>query len=326
MTHDGRRQDDWYVVVTREALEASLTALARQIEDPRAGILGPRSIAWRLGGEFATFLGGGRAALLQLAHPLVAYAIDQHSQTRADVAGRFQRTFRSVFAMVFGDLDAAFRAARKVHAIHAQIHGTIPERTGGWAAGTPYHANDAETLRWVHATLVDTILVVREQLDGPLPDAIKDGYVIEMNRFGALFGIPSSLLPESWLAHDSYMCAMFASDRLAVAPCARAMAQFLIGRGGAAQPPLGRIAEAVTARLLPAQLAAQFELRPAPRWTHVGFSALGLAFRRAPRVLRELPARREARRRLAGLPAGRIGAWVERRLFGLTRHVTRTVR
>lgn len=326
LTHEQGDQTIGNVVVTREALEASLTTLQGEIEDPRAGILGPRSIAWRLGGELATFVGGGRAALLQLAHPLVAYAIDQHSQTRADVAGRFQRTFRSVFAMVFGDLDAAFRAARRVHAIHAQIHGTIPERTGGWIAGTPYHANDADTLRWVHATLVDTILVVREQLDGPLPDAIKDGYVIEMNRFGALFGIPSSLLPGSWLAHDSYMRAMVASDRLAVAPCAREMAQFLIGRAGAAQPPLGRIAEAVTALLLPPHLAAQFELRPTPRWTHVGLGAFGLALRRMPRVLRELPARREARRRLAGSPPGRIGAWAERRLFGLTRHVTRTGR
>ena len=314
------------MVVTRAALEASLATLQRQIEDPRAGILGPCSIAWRLGGDLATFLGGGRAALLQLAHPLVAYAIDQHSQTRADVAGRFQRTFRSVFAMVFGDLDAAFRAARKVHAIHAQIHGTIPERAGSWAAGTPYHANDAESLRWVHATLVDTILVVREQLGDPLPDAIKDGFVIEMNRFGALFGIPSSLLPESWLAHDSYMCAMFTSDRLAVAPCARAMAQFLIGRDGAPQPPLGRIAESVTALLLPAHLAAQFDLRSTPRRTRVGLRAFGLAYRRVPHVLRDLPARREALRRLAGLPASRIEAWAERRLFGLTRHVTRTAR
>jgi len=314
------------VVVTRAALEASLAALQRQVEDPRAGILGPRSIAWRLGGDLAIFLGGGRAALLQLAHPLVAYAIDQHSRTRADVTGRFQRTFRSVFAMVFGDLDAAFRAARKVHAIHAQIHGTIPERAGGWGAGTPYQANDAETLRWVHATLVDTILLVREHLDGPLPDATKDGFVIEMNRFAALFGIPPSLLPWSWLAHDSYMCAMFASDQLAVAPCAREMARFLIGRDGAHQPPLGRIAEAVTALLLPAHLAAQFELRPTPWRTRVGLQAFGLAYRRVPHILRDLPAHREALRRLAGLPASRIGAWAERRLFGLTRHVTRTVR
>ena len=315
------------MVVTREAFEASLAAVQRQVEDPRAGIFGPRSIAWRLAGDLAIFLGGGRAALLQLAHPMVAYAIAQHSHTRADVAGRFQRTFQSVFAMVFGELDAAFGAARKVHAIHARIHGTIPERAGGWAAGTPYHANDADALRWVHATLVDTIVRVREVLDGPLATATKDEFVVEMNRFAALFGIPDPLRPASWRAHDGYMRAMFASDRLAVAPCAREMAWFLVGRGGASQPPLGRIAESVTELLLPAHLAAQFALRATPRRARAGLRAFGLVYHRVPQVLRDLPARREAQLRLAGQPANRpasrIAAFTERRLFGLARRVTR---
>src|SRR5688572_13970008 len=90
-------------VVTRDQLEESLAELRAQVADPRAGILGPDSIAWRIGSDLGLFLGGGRAVLLQLAHPAVAYAIDQHSHTRTDVAGRFQRTFRNVFAMVFGD-------------------------------------------------------------------------------------------------------------------------------------------------------------------------------------------------------------------------------
>jgi uncharacterized protein (DUF2236 family) len=228
--------------------------------------------------------------------------------------------------MVFGDLDAAFRAARRVHAIHAGISGTIPERVGPWAAGTPYHANDADALRWVHATLVDTTLFVREQLDGPLPEAIKDGYVIEMNRLAALFGIPSSLFPRSWIEHDSYMCGMVASDQLVVAPCARTMARFLIGRGGAHQPPLGRIIESVTALLLPAHLAAQFELRSTPRRTRAGLGAFGLVYHRVPSALRGLPAREQARRRIAGRPPSRIGAWTERRLFGLARRATGAAR
>ncbi|HEX7842692.1 MAG TPA: oxygenase MpaB family protein, partial [Kofleriaceae bacterium] len=209
------------MIVTRADLEAQLAALRGQIADPRAGILGPESIAWRIGGDVAVFLGGGRAALLQLAHPMVAYAIAQHSHTRADVAGRFRRTFRQVFAMVFGDLEDAFAAARRVHAIHSGIHGTIPEAVGGWPAGAPYHANDADALRWVHATLVDTTLAVREQLDAPLPEPLKDGYVVEMNRFAQLFGIPEALQPRSHREHAAYMRAMLASDRLAVAPCAR---------------------------------------------------------------------------------------------------------
>ena len=121
--------------------------------------------------------------MLQLAHPMIAYAIDHHSQTRADVLGRFQRTFRNVFAMVFGDLDDAITAARRVHAIHTRITGEIPIALGRYPAGTPYHANDADALRWVHATLVDTTLVVLERI-GRRPRAVDaDRYVTEMNRF-----------------------------------------------------------------------------------------------------------------------------------------------
>jgi len=310
------------MIVTRADLETQLAELRRQIADPRAGILGPRSIAWQIGGDLAVFLGGGRAALLQLAHPMVAYAIAQHSDTRADVAGRFRRTFRHVFAMVFGDLDDAFVAARRVHAIHARIHGAIPEAIGRWSAGTRYFANDAEVLRWVHATLVDTTLIVRERLDGALPEALKDGYVIEMNRFAQLFGIPAALQPRSHRAHAAYMQDMLASDRLAVAPCAREMARFLVGRGGAAQPSLGRIAESLTAFMLPAGLAAQFELRATPRRARLGLGAFGAVYRRVPSTVRGLPARAEAQRRIDGLPPSRLGAWAERGLFGLARRAT----
>ena len=310
-------------VVTREQLEASLVELRAGVAEPRAGILGPRSVAWRIGGDLALFLGGGRAALLQLAHPMVAHAIDHHSRTRADVTGRFQRTFRNVFAMLFGELDDAFRAARRVHAVHARIHGTIAEAVGGWAAGTPYHANDADALRWVHATLVDTTLVVRELLDGELAPELKDRYVLELNRFAALFGIPRGLLAHGHAAHAAYMAKMIASDRLAVAPCAREMARFLVGRGGdGAQPPLGRIGEAITAELLPPHLAAQFELRAAPRRARAGLAAFAACYRRLPRRAFALPAADEARRRLAGRAPSPWSAWTERQLFGLARRAT----
>src|SRR5436189_6181724 len=105
------------MIVARAELEASLAELRRQIPDPRAGSFGPGSVAWRIGGDIAVFLGGGRAALLQLAHPMVAHAIAQHSYTRADVAQRFQRTLRAVLAMVFGELDDACAAARPADAL-----------------------------------------------------------------------------------------------------------------------------------------------------------------------------------------------------------------
>ena len=311
-------------VVTREQHEAALAALARVIPEPREGILGPRSVAWRLGGDLAVFLGGGRAALLQLAHPMVAYAIDHHSRTRADIAGRFQRTFRHVFAMVFGDLDEAFRAARRVHAIHSRILGTIPITIGSFRAGTPYHANDVDALRWVYATLVDTTIAVRERLDGALPPALKDTYIGEMNRFAALFGIPADDLPTTWAAHGLYMHRMLGAQTIAVAPCAREMAMFLVGREGH-QPPAGRVAEAITASLLPPRLAHEFDLRSS-RASALGVRAALAAFapmyRRVPHALVAIPACSEAARRIAGRPPSRFAAWRERQLFGISGRVT----
>jgi uncharacterized protein (DUF2236 family) len=309
-------------IVTRADLEASLATLARDVQDPHAGILGPRSIAWQVGGDLGVFLGGGRAALLQLAHPFVAYAVDHHSKTRADVVGRFQRTFRNVFAMVFGELDDAMFAARRVHQIHTRIHGTIPIEVGAWRAGTPYHANDAESLRWVHATLVDTTIVIREKLDGLLPTARKDAYMVEMNRFAALFGIPRALLPTSWAEHADYMTSMI--PRLAVAPVAREIAAFLLGRSGIAQPPLGRLVEALTVSLMPGDLAAQFGLRRSRLPVDVLLASLAPLYRRLPSRVVAIPARSAAARRLAGLPPSRLAAWTERQLFGLSRQVTGT--
>jgi uncharacterized protein (DUF2236 family) len=304
------------VIVERADLERSLAELAREIGDPREGILGPRSIAWRLGGDLAVFAGGGRAALLQLAHPFVAHAIADHSRARDDIVGRFQRTFHNIFAMVFGDLDSARAAAYRVHAIHARVTGTLPD-------GRAYHANDAGALRWVHATLVDTVVVVRERLGDAIAPADRDRFAREMNRLAALFGIPRALLPDTWSEHAAYVERMLGGRELAVAPCARDMARFLVGRGGPApQPALGRAVEAVTASLLPRHLAQAFELRPSAAAVHAATLAIAPLYRALPRALVAIPARGSATRRLAGKPPRRLDAWTERTLFALGRRVT----
>jgi uncharacterized protein (DUF2236 family) len=310
-------------IVSRSELEVALAELTAGVRNPHDGILGPTSIAWHLGGDLAVFLGGGRAALLQLAHPAVAYAVDQHSATRADVVGRFQRTFRNVFAMVFGELDDALFAARRVHQVHTRIHGEIPIDIGAWRAGTPYDANDTDALRWVHATLTDTTIAVRERLDGELPIAVKDAYTIEMNRFARLFGIPHALLPQSWGDHAAYMRGMI--PQLAVAPPAREMAAFLIGRASPAQPALGRVAEATTVELLPPRLAGEFGLRRS-RISDVAVRAaiatMSPVYRRLPARVVAIPARLAAERRLAGLPPSKRIARIEERLYALSSRVT----
>ena len=105
------------------------------------------SLTWRIDREALTFLGAGRALLLQLAHPWVAAAIAEHSKTIDDPIGRFHRTFAVVFTMVFGTLDQALSAARALHRRHAAIHGRLPITVGPFRAGSPYQANDLAALR-----------------------------------------------------------------------------------------------------------------------------------------------------------------------------------
>jgi uncharacterized protein (DUF2236 family) len=297
------------LLVTRADLEHRLDQLAATTADPAAGIHGPGSHAWQLKRESINFLGGARAALLQLAHPFVAHAIDQHSKTRDDIQGRFQRTFVNVFAMTFGSLDEAFTAARRVHNVHTRIHGELTEDVGAFARGTPYQANDAAALTWVWATLMDTIITVHERFVRPLAPPFVDRFYRESKRFAYLFGIPDDELPEDYPAFRAYVDRMFASDILTVGGPAASMARFLL------EPPTPALRRVfawyrvMTAGLMPARLRDPFEL-PWGRRERVLFAASARAikpiYRATPRALRYLPAYVEAQKRIAGRAPSRF--------------------
>ena len=291
-------------IVTREELEERLARVRALVPDPRAGLFGPGSKVWEVNKESISFLGGGRAALLQLAHPWVAWGIEQHSSTRDDPFGRFQRTFFHIFRMVYGDLDTAFRAARAVHAIHTRIEGQLGAAAGPFAAGSAYRANQVDALLWVHATLWDTSLVCFESVVRPLGVDEKRAYYEETKRFAYLFGIPDTVLPPTWEDFDRYVHAMLASDVLSVAEPAARMATFLFqplvpGTGAV----MRRYAE-ITAWLLPERLAAGFGLERDGEAGRLRFEAKLRQLRRIwpylPRRARYLPAYVEARRRIAG--------------------------
>src|SRR5262249_55445341 len=155
---------------------------------PCAGVFGPASLTWRVDREAALFLGAGRALLLQLAHPWVAAAVARHSTALSDPIGRFHRTFSVMFALVFGSLDQALAAARRLPRRHAAIAGTLPEAAGRFAAGSRYCANDVAALAWVAATLTETALLVHDLVCPSLDAAERERYYAESTRLAALFG------------------------------------------------------------------------------------------------------------------------------------------
>jgi uncharacterized protein (DUF2236 family) len=255
-----RTEDDPLEIVSAESLERELNLVCAATASPLRGIFGPRSITWRVNREAAIFLGAGRALLLQLAHPWVAAAVEQHSSTFANPIGRFHRTFSTVFALVFGTLDQSLDAARRLHSRHAAISGTLPSASGPFAAGSPYCANDVLALRWVHATLWDTALVAYALVLPALTQVQRECYCAEGRLFAALFGIPPQHLPPDWTAFSAYIDAMTRSSTLTVTDAARVMAHRLLAGADTWLPVPGSY-KALTAALLPPRLREAFTLR-----------------------------------------------------------------
>jgi len=305
------------MAVTERELEERIADVIARVPNPRAGLYGPTSISWRVNREAIVMLGGGRAALLQLAHPYVAYGVDQHSATRHDPIGRFRRTFENVFAMVFGDLDTAVACARRVHAVHQKIRGAIHEHAGKFARGHRYQANDVDALFWVQATLIDTAVLTYELLCEPLTLAEKEKYYDESRLFSGLFGIPEEAMPKDWPAFRRYFDAMLASDAITMSQPAKEMAQFLF------QPPRPIAGPAVgwyrifTASLLPPRMRAELGLSWTQRDETIARRTLPLLRviqKRTPERLRFFPDYVEAMRRVNGedAPRDRVGRLLEK--------------
>src|SRR5579859_4620219 len=81
------------------------------------GLTGPGSVTWRVCRERVVPLGGLSALLLQLAHPLVAAGVAEHSSVRADPTRRLTLTLPML-------LVTTFAAARQVAEMTGRIAHT----------------------------------------------------------------------------------------------------------------------------------------------------------------------------------------------------------
>jgi len=251
---------DTLEIVSSEGLERELELVRATAAGSLAGIFGPRSVTWQVNREAAIFLGAGRALLLQLAHPWVAAAIEEHSDTFSDPIARFHRTFSTVFTMVFGTLDQSLAAARRLHRRHAAITGTLRSTAGPFPAGSFYCANAIPALLWVHATLADTALQAHSLVLPALTEAQREVYYAENRMFAALFGIPQESLPRDWAAFSTYTEAMAQADTLTVTRSALDMAHRLLA-GADTWFPVPVAYKSLTAALLPPRLRDAFALR-----------------------------------------------------------------
>ena len=164
---------------------------------------------------------GPRALLLQLAHPLVAAGVADHSDFRTDPWRRLDGTLRSYLRIVSGTTPVARAEIRRLHALHRDV------------TGPGYRARDPELSMWVHATLVDSTLVANEAWLGPLGRERAARFYAEMRPIGAAFGIPAARNPPDLSAFQAYVAAMLGPDGpVHVSPVARELAEAIL------HPPL----------------------------------------------------------------------------------------
>jgi len=229
--------------------------------DPAARPSGPVSrpqpggITWTIAGERLALLAWPRAILLQLAHPLVAAGVAQHSGFRASMfapLARLHATVRAMRRLTFGTDEEAGATVQRILAVHDRVNGTLPAAAGAHARGTPYSAHDPALLLWVHATLMDSHVRALEPVLGPFTPDDLDVYCCETAPFAVALGAAERGVPRTWRRLQDYMTEEIESGRVAVGTDARGLAPAILRPAiGRVAWPLPAVGELVTVGLLP---------------------------------------------------------------------------
>ena len=152
------------------------------------GVFPPGSIIRRVDSEAALILGGGRALLLQLAHPSVAQGVADHSDFRQNPLRRLMGTLDAMYTIVFGSTDKAEAQAEALDRVHSRV------------TGPGYEANDPDLKMWVHATLVDTAIRVHRRFLTPLRRDEECEYYEQSMILADLLGVPREVQPSDYAA------------------------------------------------------------------------------------------------------------------------------
>jgi uncharacterized protein (DUF2236 family) len=242
------------------------------------------TVVERVNAERVVLLGWSRAILMQLAHPLIAAGVTQHSTFRGgmiDAAVRLHHTVGAMLSLVFGDDAGRGAAIARIRAIHRTINGTLPDATGPFAAGTRYSAEDPGLLLWVHATLVDSSADIYQRVIGPLSAADLDALCVESAPLLAELGGELSSIPRRWNDLQDYIASIHASGALAVSPDARLLGLAVLSPRAAGVPlPLAGFHRLIATGLLPPSLRAAYGIPWSPRHE--------VRFKRALNIVRAL--------------------------------------
>jgi uncharacterized protein (DUF2236 family) len=225
---------------------------------------GSAIVAQRLNAERLVLLGWTRAILLQLAHPLIAAGVYDHSSFRATplaAAARLHSTIRAMLALSFGTDAEREHALHGIRTIHTRVHGQLPQTVGPFPAGTAYSAEDPALVLWVHLTLLESIPRTYELFIAPVSDAERDSYCAESAWVAIALGARPADVPVTWAHASDQLSRMYGSGVLAVGDQARELAAAVLApRLTRLVPPVASWNRLVTIGLLPAEIRQAYSL------------------------------------------------------------------
>jgi uncharacterized protein (DUF2236 family) len=223
-----------------------------------------RPVSIRVNAERIVLTGWTRAILMQVAHPLIAAGVVRHSSFRDNPvasARRLHHTVRAMLGLTFGDATTHARVIEGIRAIHRRVRGQLTEAVGVFPAGTWYSAEDPALLLWVHATLIESVLVAYDALVAPVSIADCDSYCVEAAGVAVELGAVADEVPRSWSALGRYLADVQQSGAIAVGADAREVATVLLrGRFSALLGPVAWANKTLTAGWLPPDLRVQYAL------------------------------------------------------------------
>jgi uncharacterized protein (DUF2236 family) len=195
----------------------------------RDGYFAPESVIRMVGNSPVTpFLGGGAAVLLQVAHPLVAAGVAEHSDFRRDLWSRLMRTLRALYLITYGSKAEADAIGEAVRMAHARVRGETTTRLGAFPIGTRYSAADPDLMLWVHATLVDVSLSSYQRYERALSADEQEAYYREMAVVAQVFGTPAEVIPRTLGEFRDYFDAQIGGALIEVTPPAREIAAVIL--------------------------------------------------------------------------------------------------
>jgi uncharacterized protein (DUF2236 family) len=217
-----------------------------------------QSKIWQINRETVLLLAGGRALLMQLAHPKVAAGVAEHSRFQEHPLARLYRTMTAMWSIVFDERSRASAALERVAGVHKRVHGIVPHGEPAFRR-EPYDALDQELLLWVHATLIDSAMVAYCLFVMPMTEAEREAYYNDSKKLASLFGVYDEAIPSSLEAFETYMSRMLGGN-IAVGPTAKNLAHDVLYPRPLIFRPGGPLFRFVTAGLLPEQLRAGYKL------------------------------------------------------------------